>query len=128
MKEAAVASHVRLEAPKHHVHLWRNNVGAAQDHTGRMIRYGLANDSKQLAQHVKSSDFIGITPVTITQDMVGQTIGVFTAVETKPSTWKFLQSCKRSLAQKAFHDIVKAAGGFAGFATSVDDFKRIIGK
>lgn len=126
MKETAVASQIRLWAAQNDILLYRNNVGAAQDHTGRLIRYGLCNDSPKLAERVKSSDFIGITPVTITPDMVGQTIGVFTAIETKPSDWKFLESDKRACAQAAFHRIVKAVGGFAGFATNIQDFRGIV--
>lgn len=128
MKESAAASHIRLEAARQGVDLWRNNVGVCHDHTGRAIRYGLCNDSPALAKRVKSSDYIGITPVIITPDMVGQTIGVFTAIETKKSDWKFTPSDERALAQNAFHDIVRACGGFAGFARNVDDFKRIIKK
>jgi ribosomal protein S19 len=36
---------------------------------------------------MKSVDYIGITTITITQQMVGQKIGVFTAVETKRDDW-----------------------------------------
>jgi len=126
MKESAVASHIRLDAAQINVHLWRNNNGAFEDDTGRWIRYGLCNDSAALAKHVKSSDFIGITPVMITPDMVGQVVGVFTAVETKPSNWRFTPSDKRAIAQAAFHDIVIQAGGFAGFAKNIEEFRRII--
>jgi len=128
MKESATASHIRLNAAQSGIELWRNNNGAFQDESGRWIRYGICNDSKKLADNVKSSDFIGITPVVITPDMVGQTIGVFTAIETKPSGWKLLPSDKRGWAQKAFHDIVIRAGGFAGFASTIEQFKRIVKK
>ena len=126
MRESAAASHIRLDAAYLGVELYRNNNGAFQDETGRWIRYGLCNESAQQSKLVKSSDLIGICPVTITPDMVGQTIGVFVAVETKPSGWKLLPSDDRGLAQKKFHDIVKKAGGFAGFASTVADFRNII--
>lgn len=128
MKESATASHIRLAAAKVGVDLWRNNTGAYEDDTGRWVRYGLCNDSKVLSERVKSSDFIGITPVIVTPDMVGKTIGVFTAIETKPSGWKLKDYDKRGIAQKAFHDIVKNAGGFAGFASTVAQFKKIVGR
>lgn len=128
MKESAVASHIRLAAGKLGIDLWRNNSGAFEDENGRWVRYGLCNDSAVLSKEVKSSDFIGITPVTITPDMVGQTIGVFTAIETKPSGWLLKPYDARGLAQEKFHDIVKAAGGYAGFASTVAEFKRIVGK
>lgn len=64
-------------------YLWRNNRGSFQDVTGRWVRYGLANDSKKLDEVFKSSDLIGITPVTIGVEHVGMKLGVFTAVEVK---------------------------------------------
>lgn len=126
MKESATTSHIRLDAAQLGVDLWRNNTGGFYDETGRFVRYGLGSftDKDQKA----SSDYIGITPVFITPDMVGKVLGVFTAVEMKPSDWKFYQSDKRALYQKNFHDIVKKSGGFAGFATNILDFRRIIGR
>ena len=51
---------IRLEAAKQGILLWRNNVGAVKTSDGRMIRFGLANDSHKMNQHIKSSDLIGI--------------------------------------------------------------------
>lgn len=126
MRESAVSSHGRLYAAQQGVDLWRNNCGAFQDETGRWIRYGLCNDSKKLSEKVKSSDLIGITPTLITPEMVGYMLGVFTAIETKPTDWHMTPADKRAEAQAAFHDIVHKNGGFAGFAQSKEDFKRII--
>lgn len=126
MRESAVASHIRLDAAQCGVEMWRNNNGAYEDLTGRWIRYGLCNDSALLSEKIKSSDLIGIRPVLITPDMIGQVVGVFTAIETKPSGWRMIPSDKRGIAQKAFHDIVTLAGGFAGFARTVEEFRKII--
>lgn len=127
VKESGVTSHIRLDAAQQGVDLWRNNSGAYYDETGRFVRYGLGSfDSERVK--LASSDYIGITPVFITPDMVGKVIGVFTAVEMKPENWKFYQSDKRALYQQNFHDIVKKSGGFAGFATNVPEFRRIIGR
>lgn len=125
MKEAASASHIRLDASQHGFDLWRNNVGACQDIHGRLIRYGLCNESKKQNKQIKSSDLIGIRPVLITPEMIGQVLGVFMAVETKKSDWIFDNNDERAIAQKAFHDIVLKNGGFAGFARNVDDFRKI---
>lgn len=127
MKEKAVNDHIRIFAAEHGFDLWRNNVGACQDATGRVIRYGLCNDSKKLNQNVKSSDLIGVTPVRVTPELVGHVVGLFTAIETKPSDWSFNPNDERAVAQKAFHDIVRKNNGLAGFATSVDDYRKIIG-
>ena len=108
--------------------IWRNNSGACEDNTGRLIRYGLGNDSAQLNKVVKSSDLIAITPVVITPDMVGQTIGIFTALEVKAPGWTLRPSDARGLAQEKFHDIVKKAGGYAGFVTTPNDIFKVIGR
>lgn len=82
-----------------------------------MIRYGLGNDSAKLNKSFKSSDLIGIWPVTVTPEMVGQTLGVFFAVEVKAPGWKFRQSDKRAVAQQNFLTWVSRHGGVAMFAT-----------
>ena len=120
-KESAVTSQVRLAAAQINCPLWRNNCGGFYDNTGRFIRYGLGSEAK-----LASSDFIGIRPVLITPEMVGQVLGVFTAVEMKSSDWHFNKNDKHLLQQKHFIDIVQQYGGFAGFATSTNDFYRIV--
>ena len=63
--EAAVQAAVRLEAARKGVRLFRNNVGALVDSRGVPVRYGLANDSKQLNEVMKSADLIGWRPLLI---------------------------------------------------------------
>ena len=125
MAESEVQQQIRL-AVGSAGYLWRNNSGAFRDEKGRWIRYGLANESKQFNEVCKSSDLIGITPVTVTPDMVGKTIGVFTAVECKQPGWKLLPSDKRGAAQLNFINLVRACGGIAGFARSVEEFFAIL--
>lgn len=127
MNESTVQKLVRLEAAKYGIDLYRNNSGACIDQNGRMIRYGLANESKELNKYIKSSDLIGITPVNAYIEGYGWVkLGVFTAIECKPTDWKLHPNDQRGQAQLKFHQIVRNAGGFAGFATSVDDIKRIV--
>lgn len=108
--------------------MFRNNVGACEDKTGRQIRYGLGNDSVQLNREIKSSDLIGITPVTAYLATAGRwvTLGVFTALEVKSSTWHMTPGDERAMAQAKFHAIVREAGGFAGFVTDPVDINSII--
>lgn len=123
MKESAVTSHIKLSAAQNGCELWRNNSGAFTDEYGRFVRFGLGSFAPQ--HHCASSDFIGIRPVLITPDMVGKVLGVFLAVEVKHSSWRFNPNDRHTSDQQHFIDIVNKAGGFAGFAQSVEDFKKI---
>ena len=101
----------------------RNNSGALKDKFGRPVRFGLGNTSPHIPY--KSSDYIGVRPVVITQEMVGQTLGVACAIELKKSDWKFNPNDEREVYQKRFIDWFKSLGCFAGFAKSVDDLRDI---
>lgn len=107
---------------------WRNNVGVLQDINGRPVRFGLGNDSAKLNKEIKSSDLIAITPVVITPAHVGQTLGVFTAMETKKSDWIFSWKDERAVAQWRFHEIVRQHGGYAGFINDPRQIPYIIGR
>lgn len=126
MAESEIQQQIRLAAAAAGVRVFRNNSGAFQDDKGRWIRYGLANESKQYNEVCKSSDLICITPVTITPEMVGKTLGVFTAIECKSPGWKLLPSDKRGKAQLTFINLIRSAGGIGGFARSVEEFFAIL--
>jgi len=96
--------------------LWRNNVGVFVDERGIPIRFGLANESKQMNQNIKSSDLIGIQPVLITQEMVGTIIGQFVAREVKTDGWEYTGT-PREQAQLRFIELVISKGGDACFTT-----------
>lgn len=120
--EDEVQQLIQLEAAKMGILLMRNNSGMLKDETGRPVRYGLGNVTKEGNKVFKSSDLIAVTPVKITQDMVGQTLGVFTAIEVKREGWKY-KGDEREVGQKNFIDFVLARGGIAYFCESVDTFK-----
>lgn len=127
MTESELQQLIQIEGSKYDCILLRNNSGAAIDSTGRHIRFGLGNISKEYSEKMKSSDLIGFTMVTITPEMVGQRLPVFTTVECKDPAWQYSPKDKRAVAQKNFIDWIRYYRGFAGFAKSIDDFKRIIG-
>ena len=126
MIEQDVQNKIRVAASTVGTRLFRNNVGALYNARGALVRYGLGNESKTVNDKMKSSDLIGITPVTITNSHVGCTFGVFTSIEVKETGWVYRNNNKRESAQLAWIDLIKAFGGKAGFAQSIDDMIGII--
>lgn len=116
--EAAVQAAVRLEASQKGVRLWRNNVGALKDKRDVPVRYGLANDTKEMNERLKSADLIGWRPVVITQAMVGSTIAQFVSREIKEHGWHYIGD-DHEKAQLAWAMLVTADGGDAGFCDGV---------
>jgi len=112
--EATVQSLVRLEASNKGCRLWRNNVGVLQDVNGRPVRYGLANDSKQLNETLKSADLIGWRRVMIGPQHVGLVIAQFVSRECKAPNWRY-SGDKREVAQLNWIKLVTADGGDAAF-------------
>jgi hypothetical protein len=110
--------------------LFRNNTGQAwqgskkifEERNGRrvLILYdprpidaGLCNGS---------SDLIGWKTVTVTQDMVGKKVALFTAVEVKSEI-----KSVASAAQINFLTVIREMGGVAGLARSTDEARRLLG-
>lgn len=109
--EDTVQAEIRLSAVKHEIQLFRNNVGVLVDATGRPVRYGLANESKELNQKIKSGDLIGWRPVFITQEMVGMVIAQFVSIECKGE--KSTTKKSRAVAQRRWAKLVQKSGGLA---------------
>lgn len=114
--ESNVQSRVRLEAARKGVRLWRNNSGAWKDKTGRVIRYGLGNDSKDTNEVLKSSDLVGWRKKLVTPDMVGTYVAVATLRECKPEDWVYTGT-DDEVAQLRFLKLCLEDGGDAAFAT-----------
>lgn len=120
--EARVQSEVRLEAPREGVYLFRNNVGAGKLQNGQFVRWGLANDSQKLNEHIKSADLIGIRKRLVTPDMVGSHIGQFVSRETKHQEWKFSGTLEEH-SQLKWATLINAQGGDAKIVTGVGSLK-----
>ena len=67
-----------------------------------------------------SSDLIGYRTVTVTPEMVGQRIAVFTSLEVKTATGRV------SAEQRQWLEVVAAAGGIAGVVRSVEDAQALL--
>lgn len=113
-QENNIQNAIRLSLTDCGVLSFRNNVGAYKTEAGHYVRYGVGESG--------GSDLICITPVTITPDMVGQTLGVFTAIEVKTAKGRASEN------QKRFIEAVKRQGGLAGIARSPADALQIVGK
>lgn len=124
--EAEVQAEVQTNAFGKGCVLMRNNSGVLKDVGGRPVRFGLGNVSKQQNDNLKSSDLVGFTRITVTPEMVGHTLAVFTAVEVKEEGWKRSPTDKRERAQDNFIRWIKANGGFAGFANCLNDLYKIL--
>ena len=106
MTEQTIQQQIRLICSRGPVRLHRNNTGTLRDANGRPVQFGLAKGS---------ADLIGWTTRTITPDMVGQRVAVFTSIEVKSATGRLKPD------QRQWMEAVQAAGGIAGVARSVDD-------
>lgn len=121
--EARQQSIVRIEAAKADILLWRNNVGVLKDVNGRPVRYGLANDSKQMNEVIKSADLIGIRKLRIEKWMLGGVVGQFVSREIKEEGWKFNPNDQHEAAQQTWGNLIAAYGGDAKFASGEGSFK-----
>lgn len=116
ISEGAVQAAVRLEAASKGVRLFRNNVGAMIDSRGVPVRYGLANDSKQVNEAIKSADLIGWRPLIVRPDMIGQCVALFVSRECKKVGWHYTGDAHEQ-AQLAWAQLVTSGGGDAAFCT-----------
>ena len=92
--------------------LFRNQVGQLPDpRTGRPVQFGLARGS---------ADLIGWRTITITPDMVGRQLAVFTSIEVKTPTGRIRPM------QHAWLSTVQGAGGIAGIARSIQDANDLL--
>ena len=120
--ESRQQSLIRLDAAKHGVWLTRNNVGAFQDpNSRRWVRYGLANESKQQNQLIKSADLIGFRKRVIVDSDVGTVIAQFVSRECKAEGWTY-SGRGREAAQARWRDFINTNGGDAAFASGPGSF------
>jgi len=108
--EQTIQQHIRLACSTGATRLFRNNTGSLLDKNGRPVQFGLCKGS---------ADLIGWTTRTITEEMVGQQVAVFTSIEVKSATGRLRPD------QRQWLDAVQKAGGIAAVARSVADCERL---
>lgn len=113
--ESQFQNDVRLYVSAQGGAVFRNNVGAMYDaDSRRLVRYGLANDSRAMNLQLKSSDLIG---------WCGD--GRFLSIECKAPGWQY-RGTSRERAQLKWIEHVRRCGGRAGFAQSLEDVYDIL--
>ena len=112
-QETDLQQRIRLALGTHpEARIFRNSVGSLPDpRTGRLVTFGLARGS---------ADLIGWRTITVTPDMVGARLAVFTSIEVKTPTGRLTPQ------QRHWLDAVHQAGGIAGVARSVGDALRFV--
>ena len=123
MSEHQIQNEIRL-AISGKATLFRNNVGTAWIGDTSKLKDGSVLIRNPRVFHAGlcegSSDLIGWRSLTITPEMVGQTVAVFAALEVKSKTGR------ATAGQKNFCQRVTEAGGFAGIVKSPDDAKKTL--
>ena len=110
--EQTIQQHIRLACSKGDCRLFRNNVGRLPDpRTGRWVEFGVGGRG--------AGDLLGWRTVTVTPEMVGQKIAVFTSIEVKSTSGRVKPE------QQQWLDAVVKAGGIAAVARSVADCERL---
>jgi len=134
MKEQGIQNLIRIFMSGIGIVNWRNNTGTGWVGKATRIQKNCSvtlmpgdvviRNARPLRSGLckGSADVIGITPVFITKDHVGRTLGVFTAVEVKSKTGK------PTADQLNFLQQVEKAGGYAGIAKSNDDIDGIVNR
>ena len=115
--ETNLQNRIRLALSNMGIINWRNNTGMGW--AGKVLkgpRHAHLGEKDILIRNARplhaglckgSSDVIGIKPTVITEDMVGQTVGIFYACEVKQPKGRVTDD------QKIFAEVINSVGGVA---------------
>jgi len=118
-RETAIQRRIMLALSEAGCTVWRNEVGGMW--VGRVIHQDGQTVTLANAQMIQaglctgSADLVGISPVVVTPEMVGETVGRFMGIEVKT------EKGRASVEQKNWTRHVLARGGVAGIARSEQD-------
>lgn len=128
MNEGDIQRKLMIEASKLGARVFRQNVGLGW--TGKPLtrRSGMVQVAKQdlVLRNARpfhaglckgSSDLIGWYPLTITEQHVGSTVAVFSAIEVKTKAGRLTKE------QRNFLEVVNSSGGFGILAREEGDLK-----
>jgi len=124
MSETDLRKRIQLDLSVGNCRLFRNNVGEAWQ--GRAIRQQdgnvlLLNPSRVVyGLALGSADLIGWRSILITPDMVGCIYAVFSSIEVKAHRGRHEKG------QNEWCEAVAQAGGFSGFAHSIEEARSIV--
>jgi len=104
--ESQIQREIIIAANRDGMRLFRNNV-AKLKHNGRWLSFGIPGPG--------GSDLIGWKAITITEDMVGETVAVFASVEVKTPKGRVAEK------QRLWLNLVRSFGGIGIVARSQED-------
>lgn len=113
MSETALLRELMTHWSASGMRLFRNQVGSYQLPDGRWLSSGLC---------IGSSDLIGWAPVIVTPEMMGRTVAIFTAIETK------VGKRDTTVQQAKFISRVREDGGLAVVARSSEDVAEALAR
>ena len=103
-----LAQIIKAAAPK--TRLFREHSGVYFNRNGTRITIGFKG----------KPDAVGLTVLTITPEMVGKSVAVYTAIEAKKP------GGSTSQAQKKVIEVLKKLGAIAGICYSIQDFNDLL--
>ncbi len=104
--ESEIQREIIIAGNRDGMRLFRNNVSKIK-HQGRWLSFGIPGPG--------GSDLIGWKSITITEEMVGDTVAVFASVEVKTPKGRVAEK------QRLWLNLVRSFGGIGIIARSVDD-------
>jgi hypothetical protein len=124
MTETEIRKSIQATLSRGDTRLWRNNVGEAWVGKSLRVPQGiLIRDPYRVTYGLApgSADLIGYRSAVITPQMVGQRLAILASIEVKSD-----RRGRKQPGQQEWSDMVTAAGGLAGFASSVDQAQAIL--